>query len=62
MPKDVGIQNFKARFELLDHDCSHYCTDCSKNVNNFGIENPRIFNTGLKIKKGICSLNTIIRN
>ena len=44
MTKDLGTQTNNTLFELLDHDCSLYHTDCSKN-NNFGIENPRIFNS-----------------
>ena len=42
--KDVGTQTENTLSEMLDHDYSLYHTDYSKN-NNFGIENPGIFNT-----------------
>ena len=42
----------------MDHDYSLDHTDYSKN-NNFGIENPGIFNTDPRVKKWNCSLNNI---
>ena len=51
MTKDVGTQTNNTLFELLDYGYSLYHTDHSKN-NNFGIENPGIFNTDPRVKKG----------
>ena len=51
MTKSVVAQINSTHFELLDHHFSLCHTDYSKN-NNFGIENPGIFNTNPRIKKG----------
>ena len=50
MTKDVGTPTNDALFKLLDHEYSLYHNDYSKN-NNFGIENPGIFNTHPRFPK-----------
>ena len=52
MTKNVGIQT--------DHDYSLYYSDYCKN-NNFGNENPGMFNTDPRVKKRKCSLDTTVK-